>query len=211
MEPVALPFESYYEAPLPVLNEPHRRFVMAVVVVLRRWTALGLAIENSWADQPQLKGNRLCKDLLQGFNGQPIDIDKLEDFLDEFMLTHFNTEVADGSCREVARSLGSLYGFCLQGNTSLADELITKYQQSAGSALHSSVNERPQDIEVDSDGEDEDGAGPYRGLSAQYNAPAAPVTIPTALDAPAPQPARPAPPPAVDEDGWTTVRRGSRR
>ncbi|KZV47537.1 hypothetical protein F511_32791 [Dorcoceras hygrometricum] len=87
-------------------------------LVLSRWAALQMAVENQWGGRDSLQKsqqlgidlfNRLC------YSKGQVYIDDLEDMLDEFMLS-LNTEIGDGSIEEIAEKLMVMREECLEGN-----------------------------------------------------------------------------------------------
>ncbi|CAN6461288.1 unnamed protein product [Victoria cruziana] len=85
-------------------------FAEAVHLVLSRWAALRLAVQNEWGGgNSRQKYDQLIQDLVSWFvySNAPIYIDELEMMLDEKMVLCFNTEIEDGSVEElVDRNVG---------------------------------------------------------------------------------------------------------
>lgn len=87
-------------------------------LVLSRWTALQMAIENEWGGPgTREKSSQLNVDIFSAFtqSKEKIYMDDIEDILNEFMLS-LNTEVDDGSVEEVAEKLMYMHEDCLEGN-----------------------------------------------------------------------------------------------
>ncbi|XP_009590325.1 uncharacterized protein [Nicotiana tomentosiformis] len=87
-------------------------------LVLGRWTALQMAIENDWGGRgSREKSNQLNLDIFSAFTNskEKVYMDDIEEILDEFMLS-LNTEVNDGSLEEVAEKLMFMHEECLEGN-----------------------------------------------------------------------------------------------
>lgn len=87
-------------------------------LVLSRWAALRMAVENEWGGRDSLQksqqlGNHLFHLLTQ--SKEQVYIDDLEDMLDEFMLS-LNTEIGDGSIEEIAEKMMVMHEECLEGN-----------------------------------------------------------------------------------------------
>ncbi|XP_028783970.1 pre-rRNA-processing protein TSR2 homolog [Neltuma alba] len=96
---------------IPIFNE-------GIALVLHRWSALRMAVENEWGGrESRQKAERLGSDLLFWFTQSkgPLYIDDLEEKLDEGMVS-LNMEVEDGSIEEVAEKLMILHEECLEGN-----------------------------------------------------------------------------------------------
>ncbi|KAL6987144.1 hypothetical protein U1Q18_012900 [Sarracenia purpurea var. burkii] len=89
-----------------------------ISLLLSRWTALQMAVESEWGGpDSRLKSKQLVADIFSWLtqSKDPLYIDDLEDFLDEFMLA-LNTEIADGSIEEIAEKLMIMHEECLEGN-----------------------------------------------------------------------------------------------
>uniref|UniRef100_A0A5B7AWZ7 Pre-rRNA-processing protein TSR2 n=1 Tax=Davidia involucrata TaxID=16924 RepID=A0A5B7AWZ7_DAVIN len=87
-------------------------------LVLSRWSALQMAVENEWGGRDsRQKSQQLAVDIfsLLTQSKEPLYIDDLEDMLDEFMLS-LNTEMGDGSIEEIAEKLMVMHEECLEGN-----------------------------------------------------------------------------------------------
>ncbi|KAI3473355.1 hypothetical protein Pfo_030645 [Paulownia fortunei] len=87
-------------------------------LVLSRWAALRMAVENEWGGRDSLQksqqlGPHLFHRLTQ--SKEQVYIDDIEDMLDEFMLS-LNTEIGDGSIEEIAENLMVMREECLEGN-----------------------------------------------------------------------------------------------
>ncbi|XP_004230054.1 uncharacterized protein [Solanum lycopersicum] len=87
-------------------------------LVLTRWTALQMAIENEWGGRDtREKSNQLNVDIFSAFtqSKEKVYMDDIEEILDEFMIS-LNTEVNDGSLEEVAEKLMYMHEECLEGD-----------------------------------------------------------------------------------------------
>ncbi|XXG77163.1 hypothetical protein AAC387_Pa08g1370 [Persea americana] len=90
-----------------------------ISLLLSRWTALQMAVQNEWGGRDSLqKSTQLSSDIFNWFSQSkgPHYIDDLENMLDECMVLSFNTEIEDGSVEEVAEQLMIMHEECLQGN-----------------------------------------------------------------------------------------------
>ncbi|XP_059652673.1 uncharacterized protein LOC132299831 [Cornus florida] len=95
-----------------------RNLQEGISLLLSRWAALQLAVENEWGGRDsRLKPQHLADDIFNWLtqSTEPLYIDDLEDLLDEFMLS-LNTEIDDGSIEEVAEKLMVMHEECLDGN-----------------------------------------------------------------------------------------------
>ncbi|KAF3780242.1 Pre-rRNA-processing TSR2-like protein [Nymphaea thermarum] len=100
-------------------------FSEGIHLILSRWTALRLVVENEWGGQSSCqKFDNLVVDLISWFTASHdiLYIDKLETMLDENMLASFNAEIENGSIKEgFARNpcLVSDEGSCGSGERSV--------------------------------------------------------------------------------------------
>ncbi|XP_068667063.1 uncharacterized protein [Aristolochia californica] len=97
-----------------------------ISLVLSRWTALQMAIENEWGGKDsRQKSSQLASDILSWFaqSKETHYIDDLENILDESMVLSFNTEIEDGSVEEIAERLMIMHEDCLQGNFDSVEKL----------------------------------------------------------------------------------------
>ncbi|KAF8392367.1 hypothetical protein HHK36_022709 [Tetracentron sinense] len=86
---------------------PEARSILGegITLLLSRWTALQMAVENEWGGRDsRMKSEKLVADIFSWFSqskGLPHYIDDLENMLEECMVLSFNTEIEDGSIEEV--------------------------------------------------------------------------------------------------------------
>ncbi|KAM5546454.1 hypothetical protein ABKV19_002453 [Rosa sericea] len=106
--------------------EPERKLTAAaaaafqegVGLVLSRWSALQLAVENEWGGRDsRLKAEQLVSDIVSWVNHstEPLYIDDLEEMLIEAM-SSLNTMIEDGSIEEVAEKIMIMHEECLDCN-----------------------------------------------------------------------------------------------
>ncbi|CAA6670090.1 unnamed protein product [Spirodela intermedia] len=103
---------------------PH--FVEGVSLVLSRWTALQMAVEDGWGGKDsRQKSQELEAGIVSWFiqSKEPLYIDDLERMLEESMVLSFNTEIDDGSVGEVAEQLMIIHEECLEGNYASIERL----------------------------------------------------------------------------------------
>lgn len=88
-------------------------------LVLSRWSALQLAVDNEWGGRSsRLKADQIHSDVLSWFthsSSEDLYIDDLEDKLAEGLLS-LNTMVDDGSIEEIAEKLMIMHEECMDGN-----------------------------------------------------------------------------------------------
>ncbi|CAK7327066.1 unnamed protein product [Dovyalis caffra] len=84
-------------------------FQEGIVLLLSRWNALQMAIQNEWGGHDSLqKFHQLVLDILSWFSQSKgtLYIEDLENLLHESLLLSFNTEIEDGSIEEVKERKG---------------------------------------------------------------------------------------------------------
>ncbi|XP_031493979.1 uncharacterized protein LOC116260041 [Nymphaea colorata] len=129
-------------------------FSEGIHLILSRWTALRLAVENEWGGRSsRQKFDNLVVDLISWFTASKdiLYIDELETMLDENMLASFNAEIEDGSIEEVAEQLMTLHEECLQGNF---ESLLSLRSSSSTSGAVSGSRQVIDQNEDDSSDED---------------------------------------------------------
>ncbi|XP_054809673.1 uncharacterized protein LOC129311403 [Prosopis cineraria] len=169
---------------IPIFNE-------GITLVLHRWSALRMAVENEWGGRESCqKAERLGSDLLNWFtqSKEPLYIDDLENMLDEGMLS-LNMEVEDGSVEEVAEKLMILHEECLEGNFRSIEILReANLKQAARPHAIQVVN---NDEDDEDDDEDEDRPIDNSNMVVEMQMPVK-ESIPKAAA-------------ETEDDGWTVV------
>ncbi|KAF2316880.1 hypothetical protein GH714_042221 [Hevea brasiliensis] len=100
-------------------------FQEGIFLILSRWSALQLAVENEWGGRGSGQlADQLGSDIFSWFtqSKEPLYIDDLENILDEGMLS-LNTMIEDGSVEEVAEKLMIMHEECLEGNYNSIEKL----------------------------------------------------------------------------------------
>ncbi|XP_008218176.1 PREDICTED: pre-rRNA-processing protein TSR2 homolog [Prunus mume] len=100
-------------------------FREGVALVLSRWSALQLAVDNEWGGRDsRRKSEQLAADVFSWFtqSKEVLYIDDLEDILNEAMLS-LNTVTEDGSIEEVAEKLMFMNEECLNGDFKSVESL----------------------------------------------------------------------------------------
>ncbi|KAJ0981689.1 hypothetical protein J5N97_009944 [Dioscorea zingiberensis] len=106
--------------------ESATRFGEGIALVLARWTALQMAVQNGWGGRDsRRKEDEFASSVLSWFTNTnaPLYIEDLENILDENMVLCFNTEIEDGSVEEVAEQLMIMHEDCLQDNFESIEKL----------------------------------------------------------------------------------------
>ncbi|XP_022940503.1 pre-rRNA-processing protein TSR2 homolog [Cucurbita moschata] len=133
-------------------------FQEGIGLVLSRWSALQLAVDNEWGGRDsRRKVELLCSDIFTWFtqNKETLYIDDLEMILDETMLS-LNTQVDDGSIEEVAEKLIFMHEECVDGNFSSIERLR---QSPLPRGAHSHVSQAMSDDEEEEEEDDDDDGG----------------------------------------------------
>ncbi|XP_058093798.1 uncharacterized protein LOC131239900 [Magnolia sinica] len=132
-----------------------------VWLVLSRWTALQMAVQNEWGGRDsRQKSDQLMSDIIAHFTDtkDPYYIDDLEDILENAMLLSFNTEIEDGSIEEVAEQIMSMNEECLQGNYESVEQLrklntgvqaVSQSRQVSDENTNESSDEEASEMAVD--------------------------------------------------------------
>ncbi|KAI3447459.1 hypothetical protein Pfo_004124 [Paulownia fortunei] len=124
-------------------------------LVLSRWAALRMAVENEWGGRDSLqKSQQLGHQLFHLFtqSKEQVYIDDVEDVLDEFMLS-LNTEIGDGSIEEIAEKMMVMHEECLEGNFDSIKRLQETNVPSVSYIRQPSGNDE-EDSEDDDGGDD---------------------------------------------------------
>ncbi|KAJ0014616.1 hypothetical protein Pint_20582 [Pistacia integerrima] len=188
--------------PPPLPGESVALFKEGISLILSRWSALQMAVENEWGGRgSRAIADQLCSDVFSWFtqSKDTLYIDDLENILDETMLS-LNTMTEDGSVEEVAEKLMILHGECLEGNyQSIVDLRASSSQMAARSHVKQALN----DEDDDSSDEDDDMSNMMVDTPESVSKPSS-ANIPTS-DTRVRETAE-------AEDGWTVVssRRGSK-
>ncbi|XP_059652443.1 uncharacterized protein LOC132299693 isoform X1 [Cornus florida] len=177
-------------------------------LVLSRWTALQMAVENEWGGRDsRQQSQQLAADIFSWLtqSKEPLFIDDLEEMLDEFMLS-INTQIEDGSIEEVAEKLMVMHEDCLDGNYKSIDSLKeTIPPRGAVPPIRQAVSDDDDDSDDDQSLDNDDLTEmAVDGPELQLNSNCTDVMV----DDPRPNEA------AQVEDGWTVVasrRNGGRR
>ncbi|KAF4349063.1 hypothetical protein CsatB_030952 [Cannabis sativa] len=138
-------------------------FSEGIGIVLYRWSALQLAVENEWGGrQSRQKAQQLHSDIFSWFTRstssakpkpkEPLYIDDLEEILVQG-LQSLNTEVDDGSIEEVAEKLMIMHEECLDGNFK-SIEALKEANHWRVPVRH--VKQDGEDDDSDSDDEEQD-------------------------------------------------------
>ncbi|OVA05437.1 Pre-rRNA-processing protein TSR2 [Macleaya cordata] len=144
--------------PKQLTPESRSLFVEGISLVLSRWTALQMAIQNEWGGRDsRQKSDQLASDILSWFSKtkEPLYIDDLEDMLFENMALLFNIKLEDGSEEEVAEQLMIIQEECLQGNYESIKKLrVSKNGAQAVSQSRQLVNEDDDESSEDEEASD---------------------------------------------------------
>ncbi|KAK3820420.1 MAG: Pre-rRNA-processing protein TSR2-domain-containing protein [Benniella sp.] len=182
-------------------------FKKGVEYLFHSWTALKLAVDGEWGGQDSVeKRDWFIETVVDYFgqHGKSIDTFDLEDILVQIMNDEFSVLLEDHSEQHIAKILEQLYLECTHGKYDLVETLKQDSQKVSGSlgGSKSRKNDDEDDDSSDEDGEDgeaEEGSGESMdvemGESSSSSAPSR----------------KEKPEPIIDDDGFETVVRKSRR
>lgn len=94
------------------------QFQEGINLLLSRWTALQMAVQNQWGGpHSHLRARQIIVDIFSLFtqSKERVYIDDVEDLLEEAMLS-LSVEIDDGSIEEIAEKLMLMHEECLEGN-----------------------------------------------------------------------------------------------
>ncbi|KAL5770734.1 hypothetical protein ACOSP7_014888 [Xanthoceras sorbifolium] len=169
-------------------------FKEGVGLILSRWWALQMAIENEWGGRgSRAIAEQLFSDIFSWFtqSKETLYIDDLENILQEAMLS-LNTMAEDDSIEEVAEKLMIMHEECLECNY----QSIVKLRESTSQAgAHSHVRRATKDDDEDdsTDGDDDPSSMMVDAPEPKSNGNPANVTTSESR------------PGETAEDGWTVV------
>lgn len=130
-------------------------FRAGLTACLRSWSAFRAAVEGGWGGHDSLaKAEDLRNNILQHFNGssatpRTLTIDDLEDNLAIYLEEEFSVALEDNSERQVADVIWRMYEQCMQGNATLAQQVV----QAAAGVVQQSAS---YPVQVQSTAEDDD-------------------------------------------------------
>lgn len=179
-------------------------FSEGISLILSRWSALQMAVENEWGGRgSRAIAEQLGSDIFSWFtqSKETLYIDDLENILDEGMLS-LNAMIEDGSIEEVAERLMVMHEECLEGNY----ESIIKLRETRPQAVaHSHIRQSVKDDNDDDSTDDDDDSSNMMVDTPASNSQSNPVNA--QVNDVRPRVA------AEAEDGWTVVsskRKGKR-
>ncbi|KAJ2765599.1 rRNA accumulation- protein [Coemansia nantahalensis] len=154
------------ETPQAKMHPNKEAFIEGVDLILGRWTALELAVQNEWggADVHE-KRDDMVDEIVEHFDKlvakrktpEPTD---LQELLLDILETDFQVSLDDGSEAEVARHLCAIFAECKAGNFSTVDKLAEEREARERSGAATSAAgmsrraEQPQGGSGGSDGSD---------------------------------------------------------
>jgi pre-rRNA-processing protein TSR2 len=137
-------------------------FQAGVTACLRSWSALRTAVESGWGGgtrESHIKAETLRQNIYQVMDGHKapssLDVFDLADDLAIYMEEQFSVTLEDHSEQQVAQTLLQLYEECLQGNPTLARQLVTN-AESIVALMHQFPVQVQSASENDEDDDDED-------------------------------------------------------
>jgi pre-rRNA-processing protein TSR2 len=140
-------------------------FRAGVTACLRSWSALRAAVEGGWGgtNDSVAKAEHLRQYIFQYMDGtsfppRTLTIDDLEDNLAIYMEEEFSVVLEDGSERQVASDIWTMYEQCMKNNTNtLAKQLILAANTALQQSSQYPVQVQSMQDDEDDDEEDDDG------------------------------------------------------
>jgi pre-rRNA-processing protein TSR2 len=140
------------------LNPAYEEFRAGVTAVLRSWSAFRVAVESGWGGVESLKkAEDLRTNLFEHFNGiscppKSMTQEDLEDSLAIYMEEELSVVLEDGSERQVADTIWTMYESCYKGDVSLARQMVAAAEQAVIlAALHPSQMQSEEEEDDDDD------------------------------------------------------------
>eukprot|EP00282_Hemiselmis_andersenii_P023493 CAMPEP_0172005510 /NCGR_PEP_ID=MMETSP1041-20130122/5082_1 /TAXON_ID=464988 /ORGANISM="Hemiselmis andersenii, Strain CCMP439" /LENGTH=169 /DNA_ID=CAMNT_0012659503 /DNA_START=71 /DNA_END=576 /DNA_ORIENTATION=- len=137
------------------MGDPTALFAEAVRAVVHRWTALNLAVHNDWGcGQSSEKRDQMIAEICSGFQAKKnVDPSEVEEFLDNFLISQFNTDADDESPYEVSHLICRLHTLIHQGDIATAQGLLSSPVASLDKCVAEAGAE--SDLDGDSSGDDD--------------------------------------------------------
>lgn len=107
------------------------KFDLAIALCLSTWSALTLAVQNSWGG-PDSSEKRdwfagAISDLIS--TTPDADVEYVEEFMLQIMNDEFDVNVEDGSGEEISAKIIGLRKLTLQGDFTMVDDMYSKWQE----------------------------------------------------------------------------------
>ncbi|GLT95230.1 hypothetical protein SLE2022_129240 [Rubroshorea leprosula] len=173
-------------------------FQEGIGLLLSRWSALQMAVENEWGGRDsRRKADLLVSDVFSFFanSKEPLYIDDLENILEESLLS-LNTMAEDGSIEEVAEKLMVMHEECLEGNYQSIEKMRATNPPTV-------THVRQVNDDYDDNDDDDDGMGDDNTTSMMLDVPNSRPNL-NPVDKPTDEPKSKQWAEAAD-DGWTVV------
>lgn len=131
-------------------------FSTAVLIILQRWTALQICIEQQLAGSNSQQKVTQLHELITNFysqDGQRVTEHALEESLGWFFSDMFNVAIEDGSTLEVARKLCTLYTeVVIQGNMSTVESMKKLVYMKPQSQIQAGLSDDSEDDDSEGEG-----------------------------------------------------------
>lgn len=186
------------------LEKIQSKFDLAIALTLASWSALSLAVQNSWGG-PESSEKRdwfagAISDLIA--TTPDADVEYVEEFLLQVMNDEFDVNIDDGSGEETAAKIVGLRKLTSQGDFAKVDEMYLEWQ----SRKQKTVDKQQEIIQmVTDDYEDEDGTdldSEDEEVLGDINMEEAPPLVKVSKEKIQPK---------IDDDGFTEVVNRKRR
>ena len=176
------------------------RFDAGIAYSLHTWPALSVAVQNHWGGSNSSEKRDWFAGAISDLFSNPetssnVDPEYLDEFLLQVMFDEFEVNVDDESGFEVAEQICRLRKQCEEGDFSGVDSLENKFKQRKGKDLVGKIITTEDVEEADDDEDSVDDESEDEEADAME------------VDQAQPRQKKEKPPPEVDDDGFTTVRR----
>ncbi|KAL7090553.1 hypothetical protein ACP275_12G048700 [Erythranthe tilingii] len=141
------------EAAAVMAAEAAAQLLEGINLVLSRWTALRMVIENEWGGRGSLqKSQQLGGDIFRLLtqSKEEVSIRHVDDMLYDFMDT-LNTDIEDGSIEEISEKLMVMHEECLEGNFGSITSLREINTPKLSYVRQRGINDDEEDSEDDDD------------------------------------------------------------
>lgn len=197
-------------------KNPFLAFKQGVAVSFYLWQAFQLILQQPFVDDVEEMSDVLESDVIEVFIDTKgnVTASELEDWLQDTILENFNVYIEDGSCREIANLLVTMYNDVVREKNfdGLCDlmERAVEHEQVVLEMVSVSDSETDYDEDGEEDEDEDDEPTQEENNSKQSEQPQTEAvvveqlveqTAALTIDQPTPQPDA-----LVEDDGWTNVK-----
>lgn len=176
-----------------MVTDPFAIFCEGIALVLRRWTALQIAIDNDMAGvNSELKRTELYDNIVSYFAEEKVTVDELENSLYWYFEDEFKLQLEDESSNDVSMQLVKMYQeVVVEGNAASVQRL-----RELSNRTNANASTQSRMVEETVDGAED----PMDAPELQ--------SVTESTDMQLDEPAPPKYEPVVDDEGFTLVQKG---